>query len=327
MSEMRDIILKQANQIRQSIKVNKKTKADNNVDSIILAGMGGSGHPGDLLNALDLPTTPLTVHRDYDLPKTLNKTPLVINASYTGNTEEALSAYQKAKKNSYPLLVNTAGGKLKEWGKRDNVPIAKIDFADMQPRHTLFASFTGLATVLANSNLAKDITDDLLNVADALDAIIPSLEEEGKELAKKLKGKTPVYYASTRLEFAAKNFKIQTNENAKTPAFWNTFPELNHNELVGFTFPQAKFHALFLKDKDDHKRNKARMNVTKELYEEWGIEVSEFEVTGKSLLEKIFTTVSFGLWTTYYLAEEYDIDPIPVAGVEDFKAKLKEVAG
>ncbi|MBI3255644.1 MAG: bifunctional phosphoglucose/phosphomannose isomerase, partial [Candidatus Andersenbacteria bacterium] len=137
--------------------------------------------------------------------------------------------------------------------------------------------------------------------------------------------------SSNILSFAAKNFKIQTNENAKTPAFWNDFPELNHNEMAGFSNPTSgypsKFHVVMLRDENDHIRTKARMDVTTELYKKWGIEVTHFNVVGQTLLEKIFYAVAFGMWTSMYLAEEYGIDPIPIPDIEGFKKKLEEVAG
>ena len=327
---MRDIILNQSQQILHSLEVNKNIKVSGQFDEIIMAGMGGSGHPGDLLNALELPTSPLRVHRGYGLPKIYGSKPLVIISTYSGNTEESLSAYQEAKKAGYSLLANTAGGTLAEWAKQDTVPLVKIDFPGMQPRHTLFASFTGLAVALAHSGLAKDISSDLQQVAESLKTSLPTLEEPAKELAQKLKNTIPIYTSSNVLSFAAKNFKIQTNENTKAPAFWNEFPELNHNEMVGFEGPAKKtatFHVVMLQDNDDNPRTKARMTVTKELYEQWGIEVSTFTVLGTSLIEKMFYAVAFGLWTTYYLAEAYGVDPVPVAGVENFKKRLAEVAG
>lgn len=324
---MRDVILKQAEQIRTSIEVNKDVRVEGNFDAIVLAGMGGSGHPGDLLNALRLTTVPLIVHRDYDLPKLYAKNPLVIVSTYSGNTEEALSSYQVARTAGYTMLANTSGGKIQEWSERDGVPLIKIDFPGMQPRHTLFASFVGVATALKNSGLADDITADLLRVADVLDVAIPTLEAEAKSLAEVLKDMTPVYVSGPLLSFAAKNFKIQTNENVKTPAFWNEFPELNHNEMAGFMHPQGKFHIVMLHDEDDHPRTKARLDVTAELYKEWGVDVSHFSTKGSTLLEKIFYAVSFGLWTTYFLAEAYGIDPVPIEGVENFKKRLVEVAG
>ena len=102
---MRDVILNQPEQITHSLDVNKAVRIEGDFDNIILAGMGGSGHPGDLLNGLHLPLVPLTVHRTYDLPQIYGKKPLVIVSSYSGNTEEALSVYQSARTEKLPFLV------------------------------------------------------------------------------------------------------------------------------------------------------------------------------------------------------------------------------
>lgn len=322
---MRDIILHQGDQIRHSLEVNKDVRIDGSFDSILLAGMGGSGHPGDLLNALTLTTVPLTVHRSYDLPHIFGTSPLTVVSSYSGNTEEALSAYEEAKKEGKPILVNTSGGKLLEWAKQDNIPVTLIDYPGMQPRHTLFASFTGLASALAHSGLAKDISSDLLTTADMIDSIVAETEAPAKQLADTITKKTPIFYASDRLAFGAKNTKIQTNENSKTAAFWNEFPELNHNEMVGMTNPQAAFHGVFFTSDTDHKQVRLRMQVTKTMYEQWGVPVTEVPVHGTNQLQQLSYMVVFGLWTTYHLATNYGVDPIPVKGVEDFKKTLAEL--
>lgn len=334
---MKNVILGQYEQITRSLEVNKNVKVAGDFDSIILAGMGGSGHPGDLINALGISRLPLYVHRGYGLPLAyLNQMgltkPLVLCSSYSGNTEETMTAYQQARANNLPLLVSAAGGTLQEWAQRDNVPFIKIDFTDMQPRHTLFAAFTGIYTALRNSTLAADIDAALLTAEKMLQEKTAGLEKPAQELAQKIKGKTPVFTSSDNLGFAAKNFKIQTNENSKYPAFWSTFPELNHNEMVGFsklkdTKNPNQFIAVILHDPTDHPRIAARMQVTADLYREWGVEVVDFTAEGASALEKIFYTVTFGLWTTYHLALAYNIDPVPVDGVENFKAKLQAIAG
>lgn len=335
--DMRDIILNQHQQIIHSLAVNKNVKVAGTFDSMVLAGMGGSGHPGDLLNALGIANRPLYVHRNYDLPLGYLrhmglKQPLVIISSYSGNTEEALSSYKHARQESLSILVNSSGGTLVDWAKRDGLPVARIDFSGMQPRHTLFASFSGIFAALRNSQLVEDVSVVLRQAAAALQVSAPILEQPGKKLAHKIKGKIPVIVATDSLGFAAKNFKIQTNENAKYPAFWNTFPELNHNELVGFSMLKDannpnKFLVLILRHDQDHPRNQARLDVTAKLYKKWGVAVEQFTVPGSSLLEKTFNAIVFGLWTTYYLALSYNIDPVPVAGVELFKKELKRVSG
>lgn len=334
---MRDVILKSPEQLVHSLDVNKDIKIEGQFDSIILAGLGGSGHPGDLLNALSITNVPLYVHRNYDLPTAylshlgLTK-PLVIVSSYSGNTEEALSAYTAAKADNLPIVVSSAGGKLAELAEADGVPLCKIDYVDMQPRHTLFAAFAGIYTALKNSGLAENIDEDIRRVAATLTKKIPALEALAKDLTQKIKNKVPVFASTDTLGFAAKNFKIQTNENAKYPAFWNNFPELNHNELLGFSKLKEsqnpnQFFVLILRDPTDHPRNQARIEATTDLYRQWGVTVEHFTVEGSTLFEKLCHATSLGLWTTYHLALLCGVDPIPVDGVENFKAKLKEIAG
>lgn len=338
MNDMREVILHQAEQITHSMEVNKDVTIDGDFDSIVLAGMGGSGHPGDLLNALGLTTKPLFVHRNYDLPLQylggmgFTKT-VCIASSYSGNTEEPLSAYQAAMDHHIPTLASASGGKLQAWAERDGVPFCKIDYPGLQPRHTLFAAFTGIYTALLNSGLVRDITDDLTRVANVMAKKSADLEKPAKQLAHAMKGSVVVFNSSDQLGFAAKNLKIQVNENAKTPAFWNTFPELNHNEMTGlinlrnFFGDQTTFHVTMLRSTFDHPRVKARMDVTSELYEKWGAKVSHITIPGESLLENLCYATTFGLWLTYHLAIAYDIDPEPVAAVEEFKTRLDELVG
>lgn len=336
-NDMKNVILESPSQLTHSLDVNKNVKIEGQFDSIVLAGMGGSGHPGDLLNALSITNVPLYVHRNYDLPTAylshlgLTK-PLIVASSYSGNTEEALSAYAAAKASNVLLMVSSAGGKLAELAQQDGVPFCTIDYADMQPRHTLFAAFAGIYTALKNSGLAENIDEDIRRVARMLAEKIPALEDPGKALAQKIKNKVPVYTATDTLGFAAKNFKIQTNENAKYPAFWNTFPELNHNELLGFSKLREvnhpnQFFVLILRDSTDHPRNQARIDATTDLYRQWGVAVEHFTVEGSTLFEKLCHAISLGLWTTYHLALLCNVDPIPVDGVENFKQKLKQIAG
>ena len=135
------------------------------------------------------------------------------------------------------------------------------------------------------------------------------------------------------MAYAAWNFKIQTNENTKAPAFWNKLPEANHNEMISFSqlttlFPDKntapKFQAVFLRSSTDHPRTQTRIKVTKDLFSQWGIGVSEVTLEGATPLNQILYAIAFGLTTTFALAENYGIDPIPVAGVEDFKNRLKD---
>jgi glucose/mannose-6-phosphate isomerase len=120
----------------------------------------------------------------------------------------------------------------------------------------------------------------------------------------------------------AKVWKAKINENAKCPAFFNEFPELNHNEMVGFTRLNGNYYVIMMEDEEDHERIKRRMEVTKGLLQKQGCPVLLMKITGKDRLARIFSTVLLGSYVGYYLALEHGVDPTPVTMVEDLKKTL-----
>ncbi len=138
-----------------------------------------------------------------------------------------------------------------------------------------------------------------------------------------LLGKIPIIYSSQKYKTLAYIWKIKFNENSKIPAFWNYFPELNHNEMVGYTNPNKILHILILKDRDDHPKIIKRMGLTAELLKKKSVKVEFIEIAGKNIWEKILNNLILADWTSYYLAILKSADPTPVLMVEEFKKKLK----
>ena len=145
----------------------------------------------------------------------------------------------------------------------------------------------------------------------------------GTDLVPALRQATPVIYAASQVETVARIWKIKFNENSKTPAFWNVFPELNHNELVGWTDRHGPFHLVLLRDASDDTRILARFKKTAELLASHGLPSSEISIEGGSHVEKIFRTLLIGDWASYELALALKHDPMPVDLVEKFKALMK----
>lgn len=297
------------------------TLPEKKFSNLIICGMGGSALAGDLLinylNANGSTDLPIYICRSYNLPEDVTPDSLIFIVSYSGNTEETVSCFEEAIKTGSTMVAFSNGGKIKQIAVENNVPFAELvfNFDHFEPRYAAPCVFMAMHQLLANSGMTSPI--------ESLPEISPSdLEAAGKEIALNLKGKTPVVYASDKYSLLAKNWKIKINENAKTPAFWNFFPELNHNEMVGFTLPQSNFYALILMEKDDHHRNKKRMEITSELYKEKGVESRIIHIEGDSFLEKILNTLVLGDWVSYYLALEYGQDPTPVEIVEDLKKQL-----
>ncbi len=312
----------------------KNIKLPGNFKAIMISGMGGSALPGNLfriyLNALfqkerpDEQPLPIYQNRSYSLPPEAFKNCLNFICSYSGNTEETVASFKEALEHNLPCVGISSGGKIEEMCRTNHIPHIKlpIPFEDFQPRVGTGYFFGAMFQVLVNQGMVRDTTATLLAEAENVKAALPAIEEEGKALAQKLVGKTPVIYATTRYKSVAMVWKIKLNENAKTPAFWNFFPELNHNEMVGFTNPQGKFIVIMLRHQDTHPRVLKRFEVTANLLRKKGIEVEILDMAGESVYSRVFMSIALGDFTSYYLALAYGQDPTPVDMVEELKELL-----
>lgn len=305
-------------------------------NQLIFCGMGGSALPGAILKMLQIfygwPIN-IRVHRTYGLPSRLSPRALIFTVSYSGNTEETISSYKEAKEMNLSIVSITTGGKLAELCKKDKAPWVKLPKEKIQPRSAVGFQFASMVKLLSNSGIIKDLDEEILDMSKFLKP--KTLEKQGKELAQKIKGKIPIIYASDKYRTLAQIWKINFNENSKSPAFWNYFPEVNHNELEGMAHElecefnanhdaNTIFHVIILRDKKlDHPRILKRMKTTAELLKEKGLKVSTIDIQGLNVLTKVFSNYLLANWVSYYLALEYETDPSPVETIEEFKKRLK----
>ncbi|MDD5050674.1 MAG: bifunctional phosphoglucose/phosphomannose isomerase [Candidatus Pacebacteria bacterium] len=288
---------------------------------VVVGGMGGSHLSADLLSALDV-EIPITIHRNYGLPfytEAQRSETLYIASSYSGNTEETIDFAKSAFDKGLNLAVIAVGGNLIEFAAKNDIPRIVLPDTGIQPRSALGFSLLALVTLLGNKKLLKELN----TLATKLDP--KALETKGKELAKKLSGFVPVIYASDKNMSVAYNWKIKLNETGKIPSFCNVFPELNHNEMTGFDRAgktkslSEKFVFVFLSDDADHPQNRKRFKVTKKLYEDRGITVFEYSLTGATRSEKVFSSLLLADWTAYHTAMLYGVEAEQVPMVEEFK--------
>lgn len=328
---LRAVILNSVKQVSAPLSFfNELNLARRSFNKVLVCGVGGSALMGDFLSFFQAtgfaplsPALPIITHRSYDLPADADQKTLVICVSYSGQTEEALSAFSKAKDANLEVAGITCGGQLAELLQKYKTPWIKIPQDNIPPRTSLGYQLAAMVKLL----MAYGLLD--LSAQNALHAlqekIIPlNLENQAKILCAKLVHKIPVIYSSQDNRVLARLWKICLNENTKVPAFYNFFPELNHNEMVGWTKNLGSFHLLFLRDKDDLPRIKKRMSLTAELLGKQHLPVDFVDIQGENSLEKIFWALIFGDWLSYHLALFYGIDPTPVDMVENLKQRLKE---
>ena len=290
-------------------------------EKFVLVGMGGSHLQGEILQAV-CPALDLVVHRDYGLPKlseNILKNSLFVASSYSGNTEETISAFEEAIEKGYPVAVSSIGGTLIELAKQHEVPYVQIPDTGIQPRSALGFTFKVLAKLTGQEEALRE-------AATLASQLAPEdYEEQGKKLAATLKGRVPVIYSSRRNEAVAYNWKIKCNETGKIPAFYNVFPELNHNEMTGYDVTDStrslveNFHFVFLKDNEDHPRIQKRMEVLEKQLSRRGLSVEVVNLEGPTQLFKIFSSLLLADWTAFYTAWQYERDPEQVPMIEEFK--------
>lgn len=285
---------------------------------IVIAGMGGSAIPGDVLNSYLRSKTVVYTCRDYDVPAWVGKNSLVFANSYSGNTEETLSSYRSAVKQGANIVVTTSGGKLGKIAEENKNPVIKIP-PGYQPRAAVGYLFLPMLNVLENCGLV-DAQKDVSGMIEDLKS--PRHKEEAQKLAEKLVEKIPLIYSSGRLRAIAMRWKCQFDENSKVMAFYNVLSELNHNEIVGYTVLKGNFFTIFLSDEGDHPRIKKRVAVTKRLIEEKGCPAVEIKTTGRNNLSRIFSTIYLGDYASYFLAMKNNVDPTPVGIIENLKREI-----
>jgi glucose/mannose-6-phosphate isomerase len=303
------------------------------VDRVVILGMGGSAIGGDLVRSLVQSESriPVIVHRDYGLPAFVDEKTLVIASSYSGNTEETLSGFEPALKTKAKKLAITTGGRLQKLAEANNIPVFPINYK-AQPRAALGFSFIPTLGVLQKLGFLKDKAADVAETVQVLGKLSAQIDERSpqsanpaKQLARRLYGCLPVIYGAGIAAEAAHRWKTQINENSKAWAFYEVFPELNHNATVGYPLPPElakKIRVILLRSPLFNERIKIRYDVTGELLKRAGVAYEFVDSEGESPLSQMMSLVLFGDFASYYLALLYRVDPSPVDVISYLKDRL-----
>lgn len=292
--------------------------------SYVVVGMGGSHLAADLIKMWN-PYRSIYIHENYDLPKlpdALLKQSLIIADSYSGNTEEVIDVFTDAEEKDLSLAAISIGGQLIEHAKKEKIPFIQLPDTHIQPRSALGYSTIALLALMND----QETLPEILALSTALEP--EACEPVGKKIAESLQGRIPLIYSSTKNKAIAYNWKIKFNENSKIPAFYNIFPELNHNEMTGFDVVEATkplsqpFTVIMLRDSDDDGHIQKRMDITKKLYQARGVSVIESEITGNNQYHKTFTSLLTADWVSLHLAEQYGVESEQVPMVEEFKKMI-----
>jgi len=304
------------------------------IKNICLAGMGGSAIGADIMRAYAYSSSPWPIHvvRHYDIPAWVDEHTLFITCSFSGNTEETLSALDQAIDKGAQIVGVTSGGTLKKKAEQHNFDVIEIP-GGMPPRAALGYSFVPLFRIFSMLNI---LDEDETVLEEAHTFLANKVEElsdiEGNlalEIAGKIHGTLPVIYSDhLLLEPVNLRWRGQIEENAKEIVYGNFFPEMNHNEIVGWQKSdhlKGKTSVIILTDKEDNERVAIRQQIVKELIKDHTNAIIEVSTTGESRLIRVFSLIQLADWVSIYLAFLNQLDPTEIKNIDYLKKRLSKV--
>ncbi len=302
--------------------------------NIVYAGMGGSALAALVSETWPGHKIPFEVVRGYNIPAYVSDKTYFIAASYSGNTEEALSALEQAEAKGAQIAVIAGGGKLADIAREKNYPLVLLPKAE-QPRYAVLYNLKGLLVLLDQAGLLADsaVIAELEQQADFLQqavqpwlATVPAKDNRAKQIAQDVLGKSVVIYGGQLTWSVAYKWKISFNENAKHVAWWNQFPEFNHNEFLGWTEqPVDKpYTVIDLRSNLEHPRVQKRFEVTERLLSGRRPAPIVVDAQGETVLQQILWTIALGDFVSLYTGIANGLNPAPVELIEKFKKSLED---
>jgi glucose/mannose-6-phosphate isomerase len=321
-------------QLSDALKIGQALDLDrpgSDIRNIVIAGMGSSGIAANLVESLTFGRIPIpvTVCKSYNIPQFVSPHTLFIASSFTGTTEETIAALNKALLKRAHVIAIASGGKVLDICKEYNLFYIQLPHPDESPRAMLPYLITALLYALYHTNLiGAAFIKETENAIEFLNRGEKGIQSEAELIAKKLKGKLPVIYCDNRIHAMAMRFQQQLNENAKQMAHVNTFPEMNHNELAGWRFPEQLMPLLqpiYMYSDHDHERVEKRMELCRDMLEKKSNPIIDIIGEGASLLEQYYYLIHLTDWISFCLAKENAVDPDPVDALNFIKSELDKI--
>lgn len=328
---MRDIIASLPDQLESSLHLGLGSAVDlGEAQHVFLLGMGGSAIAGDVFAAwvADRSKVPIQVVRDYRLPSYARPEDVLVAISYSGNTEETLAATTQGIKLGCRVLAVTSGGALRELARKSDVPVFEVP-PGLPPRGAfghLFGVLPAVGEEWVFGHLRSDLDRGIAHLRELRKRLQPEAgirQNRAKRIAVRIRSTVPVVYAATPFTAIAKRWQTQLNENAKILAFSSSFPEADHNELVGWCEdPRARRHTpILIRDRDESPEIRRQLDITVDLMSRRA-PLLEIEDDGETILSRLLGTLYLGDYVSLYVAALRRVDPLPLPPLAEFKQRL-----
>jgi glucose/mannose-6-phosphate isomerase len=327
---MKKLVANFTKQLAEAKQIGENTHfktTDTSITSILICGLGGSGIGGKIISLLisDEVNIPVVTTNDYSIPNFVNQNTLVIASSYSGQTEETLTAVKESHKRGAEIVVITSGGELLELATKNQWNNYVVPGGE-QPRAMLAYSLVQLLFVFQNYKLIKTQYTTLIpQIIDFINKEEANIQKEAQNTAQSIYGKLPVIYAEQSFEGVAVRFRQQINENAKELCWHHVLPEMNHNELVGWAGGNSNIAVIKLNSSFEFYRTKKRWEICKTIIQEKTDTIIELNAKGDHKLTHIFYLIHLTDWVSVYLADLKKIDAVEVDVIIKLKDELSKL--
>lgn len=317
--------LKEAIEIAESSTIRKHKRK---INKVYVAGLGGSGIGADFVAAIIRKESkiPYLVGKGYHIPAYVDENTLAIASSYSGNTEETVRSYRQLEKTGAKIVVISSGGKLIKDAIKKGYDYIKVPDTWPSPRACLGYSLVQQLGLLHKLDIISERslksvqkTIKLLNTEET------EIKKEARKIARKLHNKMPIIYCEDRIEPTAVRLRQQINENAKALCWHHVIPEMNHNELVGWKDKNNDLVVIYLRNKDDFKRNQVRMEINQKIIKKYTRNIINIYSKGTDLVQRMLYLVHLGDWISWYLSQLRKQDAIEVNVIDYLKGELAKV--
>jgi glucose/mannose-6-phosphate isomerase len=314
-------------QLDEAITIGKKSKitfTKKIFNQVVISGLGGSGIGGTIIQdyVFDKLSIPFVVNKNYFIPKSVTADTLFIACSYSGNTEETISAVKEAKKRKANIVCITSGGELANFATKNKLPLILVPGGN-PPRASLGYSLVQILFVL---NQAKLINTSFIKEIESSISLInketKKIQTNAVKIANQINGKQVAIYTNVGHEGIAIRFRQQLNENSKQLAWTNVIPEMTHNEIIGWKKEHKELAILYCAAKSDYERNLRRMKVLKEVTKKYKATLIDIDIKGNSFFEQVFLFVHLTDWISVCLSDLTNTDPVEVNVLDLLKSNM-----
>lgn len=295
------------------------------INKIYVAGLGGSGIGANFAAEFvsDECKIPYLIGKGYSNPAYIDKNTIYVASSYSGNTEETLTALEGVTASGAKIICVSSGGKLITIAKERGYDYIELPNTWPSPRACLGYSVVMQLYILYKLGfISKLKIDQIKSSIDLIKYDQDEIKSKAQKIAEIINGKIPIIYTTDRMESVAVRFRQQINENSKYLAWHHVIPEMNHNELVGWRDLYEDVAVIYFRNKDDYQRNAMRIDINKEVISKYTNTVVEIYSKGQSTVEKAIYFVHLGDWVSWYLAQLRGVDALEVKVIDDLKNEL-----